>query len=43
VEESNLGDVQSHVFNLGIVRSFRESDLKEGIDGGVTNHPVEGL
>jgi hypothetical protein len=43
VEESDLGDVQSHVLNLSIVRSFREGDLEERIDGGVTDDPVEDL
>ena len=43
VEESDLGDVESHVLNFSVVRSFREGNLKKRIDCGVTDDPVEGL
>ena len=43
VEESDLGDVKSHVLNLSIVGGLRQGDLEEGIYRGVTNDPVKSL
>jgi hypothetical protein len=43
MEKSDLGDVQGHVLDFGIVWRLRQSNLEESVDSGVSNDPVEGL
>jgi len=43
MEKSDLGDVQGHMLDFGIVRRLGESNLEESVDSRVSNDPVEGL
>ena len=43
MEQGNLCNIQGHVLDFGVVWSFCKSDLEKGVDGGVSNCPVQGL
>lgn len=43
MEQGNLRNVKGHVLDFGVVGSFGECNLEEGVHGWVSNNPVQGL